>query len=134
MWGYLDHVAELLRNFKFMLQKVPDQNRQQVRRGLVASIRQRTYSFSRHIRPMTLTVTTQNIPHMTGRDGEILPGFLEYFTQGIVLFLYVFYKFFFSLDTAKNERQREMELRVTGEISRALFVSVSTCVPIRRWC
>ena len=124
MWGYLEHVAELLRNFKIVLQKVPDQHRQQFRRGLVASVRQRTYSFSHRITPMTLTANTHNIPDMTGSDGKILPGFLEYFTQGIVLFLYVFYKFFFNLKTIESDKQRETELRVTGEISSALIVSI----------
>ena len=122
MWKYLAHIAELLRNFKVVLQEVPAKQRQLFKQGLGTSVRQRTYSFSRFVTQETPTVILRYFPHITGSDGKILPGFLEYFTQGIVWLLYVFYTIFF--DPSQAGDKKEHELNVTGEISMALYVSI----------
>ena len=122
MWKYLAHIAELLRNFKVALQEVPAKQRQLFKQGLGTSVRQRTYSFSRFVTQETPTVIIGYFPHVTGHDGKILPGFLEYFTQGIVYLLYVYYTFFFNPSNAGDKQ--ENELTVTEEISNALYVSM----------
>ena len=122
MWNYLAHVAELLRNLKVVLQEVPAEHKQLFQQGLGTSVRQRTYSFSRFVTQETPTVILRYFPHITGSDRKMLPGFLEYFTQGIVYLLYVYYTFFFNPSTAGDKQ--ENELTVTEEISKALYVSM----------
>ena len=128
MWNYLAHEAELLRNLKVVLQEVPAEHKQLFQHGLGTSVRQRTYSFSRFVTQETPTVIIGYFPHITGHDGKILPGFLEYFTQGIVYLLYVYYTIFFDPSTAGDKQ--ENELNVSGEISLALYVSMCNIVQI----
>ena len=122
MWTYLAHIAELLRNFKVVLQEVQPKQRELFKQGLGTSARQRTYAFSRFVTQETPTVIIGYFPHVTGHDGKILPGFLEYFTQGIVYLLYVYYTLFFDPSTAGDKQA--YELNVTEEISKALYVSI----------
>ena len=122
MWEYLKHIAELLQNFKRVLQAVPDEDRDPFRRGLRASVRQRTYSFSVHLPAVRPRTASKAIPFLTGEDGNLLPAVLEYFTEGIVTLLHVFYTSFFDPTSAGALEDKEVEVSV--EIARALIVSI----------
>lgn len=61
------------------------------------------------------------IPFITGEDGKLLPAVLEYFTEGIMPFLHVFFSTFF--DPPSDSAVANPEIKVSVQIAQALNVS-----------
>ena len=115
---YLKHDAvELLQNLRHALQEVPEEQRIQFQRLLAASVCRRSYS-SRKRPAVTLR---KAIPFITGEDGTLLPGVLEYLTEGIVPLLYTYYTSLFDSTSPVEQDEEEFELSV--QIASALVVS-----------
>ena len=118
LWKYLKHVAENLHNLRRLLEAVHKDNRGPYRRALVATVRRRTYSMGYKI--VKIKTPIKNLPFFTREDGELIPGVLEYFTEGIVPFLNSFFNI--ALDPKLlNEIPNGEE--ITVQIASALIVS-----------
>ena len=90
-------------------------------RILAASVRHRSYS-SRDRPAVTLK---RVIPFMTGKDRTLLPGVLEYITEGIVPLIYTYYtSLFHSTDPTSPVEEDEEEIELAVPIASALIVSV----------
>ena len=63
------------------------------------------------------------IPYMTGENGTLLPGVLEYITEGIVPLIYTYYSSLFVSTSLVEQDEEEFELSV--QIASALLVSLS---------
>ena len=118
LWKYFESVAEKLRNFKCLLESVPADSRGPYCRALVSSVQRRTYSL-RH-KSVTITSSMKSLPHYTREDGTVLPGALEYFTEGIVPLLQNFFHFLFK-PTEAGALADEEEIAV--QVASAVTVS-----------
>ena len=65
---------------------------------------------------------SQFIPSMTGENGTLLPGVLEYITEGIVPLTYIYYSSLFARSCPTEQDEEELELSV--QIASALIVSI----------
>lgn len=119
MWAYLHHVAELLQNLRYVLQNVTDEGSTFFRRGLGTSLSKRTFNFSANKIVPRAATTSKSMPYITGDDGKLLPAVLEYFTEGILPLLHVFYTSFFN----PSGSNAEDEIKISVEIASALVVS-----------
>ena len=118
LWSYLKRVAEKLHNFRRLLEVVPADNRGPYRRALVSSVRRRTYSLGH--KSVTITSSMKGLPYFTKEDGSVLPGALEYFTEGIVPLLQNFFTILFD-PTGMGALPNEGEIAV--QVASALIVS-----------
>ena len=114
----MKRVAEKLHNFRRLLEVVPADNRGPYRRALVPSVRRRTYSLGH--KPVNISSSIKNLPHYTREDGTVLPGVLEYFTEGIVPLLQNFFTILFD-PTGLGALPNEGEIAV--QVASALIVS-----------
>ena len=84
MWNYLEHISLLLEGVVKALNNLPGSEMTTAKHNLTShSIR-----MSRNkqgIRKRTRTMSTaKNIPYVTGKDGELIPGLLLYLMEGIL--------------------------------------------------
>ena len=119
---YLKHDAvEFLQNLRHVLQEVPVERRSTFQRILAASVRHRSYSS----RERPAVKLRKAIPFMTEEDGTLLPGVLEYITEGIVPLIYTYYTSLFqSTDPTSPIEQDKEEIATADPIASALIVSV----------
>ena len=114
----MEHVAENLDNFRHLLEVVPADGRGPYRKALVSSVRRRTYSLGH--KAVIVTSSMKGLHYFTKEDGTVMPGALEYFTEGIVPLLQNFFTFLFD-PTGSEALPNEGEIAV--QVASALIVS-----------
>ena len=114
----MERVAENLDNFRHLLEVVPADDRDPYRKALVSSVRRRTYSLGH--KAVIVTSSMKGLRYFTKEDGTVMPGALEYFTEGIVPLLQNFFTFLFD-PTGSEALHNEGEIAV--QVASALIVS-----------
>ena len=105
----------LLQNFRRVLQDVQEEKMNLFQRMLDVPVCHRSYS----LRERPVVKLSQAIPFMTGEDGTLLLGVMEYITEGIVPLIHVYYS---SLSSPTEQDEEELEIAV--QIASALIVSI----------
>ena len=112
----MKRVAENLDNFRHLLEVVPADDRDPYRKALVSSVRRRTYSLGH--KAVIVTSSIKGLRYFTKEDGTVMPGALEYFTEGIVPLLQNFFTFLFDPTGLSNEEE------IAVQVASALIVSL----------
>ena len=89
MWRFLEHISLLLNGVVKALINLPNSEIASAKKNLT-SRSSRMYRDKKGIRKRTKTMSAQqNIPFVTGKDGELVPGLLIYLMEGILPMLTV---------------------------------------------
>lgn len=122
LWNYFKQVAEFLCNLQKLLQSATsDIHVGSYKRALVASVCRRTYSLANGCKVVPIPQKVKNLPFFATKDGSLKPGILEYFTEGIVPFLYNFFDIFVDRD---GKHVTCDEKNTTVELGQKLLVSL----------
>ena len=89
MWSFLEHISLLLNGVVKALINLPKSEIASAKENLT-SRSSRIYRDKKGIRKRAKTMSTQkNIPFVTGKDGELVPGLLIYLMEGVLPMLKV---------------------------------------------
>ena len=120
--------VELLQNLRHVIQEAQEETMSPFRRMLDVPVCHRSYS-SRERPAVKLSKT---IPFMTGEDGTLQFGVLEYITEGVVPLIYYYYSSLLSRSTPIEQETEELELSV--QIASALIVSIQSLRWMINYC
>ena len=89
IWDFLEHISMLLDGVIQALINLPKSEIASAKENLT-SRSSRIYRDKRGTRKRAKTMSAQkNIPYVTGKDGELIPGLLIYLMEGILPLLKV---------------------------------------------
>ncbi|XP_065902249.1 inositol 1,4,5-trisphosphate receptor type 2-like [Dysidea avara] len=125
VWAFLEHIRILLDGIVRALKGLPESEVVAARSSLTAqSVKLKRRRDGQRKRASTMSAVT-NVPFVTNKEGELVPGLLIYLMEGIVPMLKVFYAEYFrpfntSAETTGDSDERissDREIQISAEIA-----------------
>ena len=90
MWSYLEQISDVLNGTVRALRCLKDDNEKRVVQQSLTSEFVKLSSSKDHLGSrITAKTTAVDIPHVTNKNGEIIPGLLVYIMEGVLPLLEV---------------------------------------------
>ncbi|XP_065883200.1 inositol 1,4,5-trisphosphate-gated calcium channel ITPR1-like isoform X2 [Dysidea avara] len=124
MWSYLEQISDVLNGTVRALRCLKDDNEKRVVQQSLTSEFVKLSSSKDHLGSrITAKTTAVDIPHVTNKNGEIIPGLLVYIMEGVLPLLEVFYTDYFkpAESFASDSHDPMKEIRVTAAMASSLL-------------
>jgi inositol 1,4,5-triphosphate receptor type 1 len=120
MWRYLEHISVLVENIRIALQAIPDTEHQKVCDALLPQCRS-TSQEKQTTKIPAIRTTSRTIEYVTLDGGELKPGILLYFMDGVLPLVHYFYAKCPDSTFKQTEDRIEKLLRITDLLLKNLL-------------